>query len=127
MVVEGLTVTLYAGNGRQIKFTVRDQNTAGSPVKDLSGASIRFAVTRISPNGQILTSSPFITKDSVHGSSEIDITNPTGGELTVFLLPGDTDNNMLGDHYFELEAYGGATPVVLATGTLTVRANVVNP
>jgi hypothetical protein len=127
MAVTGLIDSVYAGNQREIRYTVIDQDNGGV-AKDLTGISARWALARLSTSGDPITATPVVTKDSANGSSEINITDPTNGKLSVFLLGTDSEP-LAGDFYFELELYIDSTPftLVVATGTLTVLKNVVNP
>lgn len=126
MVVANLTDTIYAGNRRIQRFTVVDEDTAGSPAFDLTGLVVKYALARFGTNGEPLKSSPLLDLSST--GAQVTITTPASGIVEVELLPADTVDLTPGDYYFELEVYNGAETegVVVATGTLTVRTNVEN-
>lgn len=126
MVVTGLTVVVFAGNAHELDYTVLDQDTAGSPPKDLTGISARWAASRFAASGDFGTA-PVLSKDSVNGSGQVDIYDPTNGKLRVKIAEGDTAA-LAGDFYMELELYIPSTmSLVVSTGTMTVNRNVVNP
>lgn len=124
MVVTGQSWIVYAGNAHEFQFVVTDQDTPGSPVKNITGQGARFALSKFKADGTYGTT-PVLTKDSAN-VGEITITDAVNGELSVFLDEGDTA--LLGghDYYVELELYA-STSLVIATGTLTINKNVENP
>lgn len=126
MVLTGLVIDgRYAGNAFAILFTVTDQDTVGSPAKNLTGLSARFAASRFAPSGDFLTT-PVLAKDSAV-TGQITFPDPTNGKLQVNVDEGDT-SALAGDFYFELELYVPAgTSLVVATGTMTISKNVINP
>lgn len=128
MVVTGLEVTVYQGNPRQVNHTVLNQDVDGSPAKDLTGIAARWVVSKISTtSGEPLPDS-ILVKDS-QVSSGVTFPDAPAGKLRANLTAANTTALPLGKHYFECELYdplGANTtlPLVVATGTITVKRNV---
>lgn len=126
MAVANQVDTIYAGNKRTLRFAITDEDAGGSPPFNITGLTIKFALARVSASGNVLTSSPVFQKVSTT-PADLTVTNAAGGILEVYLVEVDTAA-LLGDFYFELEAFeAGGQHVVLATGTLTILPNVANP
>lgn len=124
MAVKDQVDEMFAGNKRVQRFTITDDDTAGSPPKDLTGLDIKYALSRFDDEGNFLVG-PVLTKDVAGGG--IIVTDAVNGVLEVTFLKVDTQA-LAGDFYFELEAFDGTLEsTVLATGTLTIIKNVVNP
>jgi len=126
MVVADQTDTMYANNRRVLKFTVTDEDNGGA--LDLTGLVVKFALARFDSEGQPIKSNPLVDKRS-DVSAEVTITDAANGLVEVELVTSDTAS--LADqgetaYYFELEVFDGTDPVVVATGTLTIRRNVTN-
>lgn len=125
MVVENLTDSIFAGNVRTERFTVTDEDTSGSPAFDLTSFVVKYALAPFGADGNPLTEEPLFEKTTAD-AAEVLVTDGPNGEVEVYLVEADTVS-LLGDYYFELEAFDGSgNHVVLATGTLTVKPNVVN-
>lgn len=124
MVNKNQDAEMYAGNKRSLQFTISDEDTTGSPAKDLSGLTVKFALSLMDSSGNFQTT-PTVEK-TTDNSGEITISGSSNEIATVVLVPADT-SALAGDYYMELEAFDG-TPagIVLATGTLTIIRNVTN-
>ena len=124
MAVTDQAVTMYAGNLRTLRVTVTDEDVVGSPAKDLTGLTVKWALSRQDTSGNFLTT-PVLEKKSTT-PSELTVTDAPGGEFEVYLVPADTAA-LFGTFYWEAEVFD-ATPagVVVATGTLEILRNVVN-
>ena len=127
MVVENLEVTVFKGNPRQVNHTVLDQDTVGSPAKNLTGIAARWVVSKLSADGAPLATS-ILVKDS-QVASGVTFPDAPNGELRANLTAADTAGLPVGTHYFECELYDPAgtnptLPLVVATGTITVKQNV---
>lgn len=124
MVVENQTDSMFAGNHRLLNFTLVDQDNDDA-VLDISLLDLKFTLARVSPSGNILVKHPVVEKKSTV-VGEITKTDAPNGECQVVLVGDDTET-LLGDFYFELEAFDSTSEsVVLATGTMTIKPNVVN-
>lgn len=125
MAVQNVLDEMWAGNRRVQRFTITDEDQAGSPAKDLTGLTIKWALSRIGSGGEFNTT-PIVEKTS-DNPGEIDLVGPaTDGIVDVTLVEADT-LTLQGKFYFELEVFD-ATPegVVVTTGELTINRNVVN-
>lgn len=127
MAVTGQVDTIYQGNRRILRFTITDEDTSGSPIKDLTGLVVKFALAKLDVNGNPIKSNPVVDLNSTSHSLQVVITTPTNGIVDVILLPANTSALIPGDYYFELELFDGSgNGVVVATGTLTIEVNVTN-
>jgi len=127
MVVSDLALSWYCNNKHVLRFTVTDDDTVGSPAKDITGKYLKFALTKI-VNGQPATKSTSVLIEKETGTGIVTTDGPNGiCEVTV--LDTDTENLKPGDYYFELELFepGPSDGLVIATGTATLLPNVVNP
>lgn len=123
MATTGLTDTIFAGNKRVQRFTVADDDTAGSPPKDLTGLVVKWALSTVDKYGTPSTAAILSKSSAVSGVTIVDATN---GIVDVTIDPADTVSLTPTLYYFELEVFSGTDPVVVATGTLLVKPNVVN-
>jgi len=124
MVVTGTSDFIYAGNRRQLLFTVLDQDAGGSTPFDLTGFSVTWAMAILS-DGVPVTSGPLINIST--STSAVVITNAAGGLLTVTLDGTLTAAIVPATYYWELEVTSAAgNSTVVATGTMDVRPNVDN-
>jgi hypothetical protein len=123
MAETGLTDTMWAGNKRVLAYTVEDSDAGDGSAKDLTGLTVKWALSKMSSDGTYSTTAIL---EKATGGNGITVTDAAAGELEVDLDAADT-SDLAGDYYFELEVYD-ATPegVVVATGTLTINRNVVN-
>lgn len=123
MTVVNAKTSFYAGNKRTLKFSVVDEDTAGSPAFDLTGQTIKFTLSRGDTDNYRTTA---IVEKSSATPSQITITNATGGLVEVVLLGSDT-LVLRGDFYFELELTDVFSDTnVVSVGTLEILRNVVN-
>jgi hypothetical protein len=136
MAVADQAVTMYAGNYHALRWaTILDED---GEVQDLTGKVVKFALARFNAAGNPLREDPVLDFTSVGVGSQVTIPNPdpdpeTGPfpQVQVELEPVDTEElapTKDVDFYFELEVFEGdlSRPVVVATGTLTVKLNVEN-
>ena len=124
MAVTDQAVTMYANNLRTLRITVTDEDSVGSPSKDLTGLVVKWALSRQDTSGNFLTA-PILEKRSTT-PTELTVTDAVNGIFEVYLVPADTAA-LVGTFYWEAEVFD-ATPsgVVVATGTLEIVRNVVN-
>lgn len=123
MVMTNQNDSMYAGNNHTIRFTVKDQDTGGSGPKNLSGFSVRYALCRIGSSGDVLKTPIF--EHNTGNAAQVLVTDATNGIVEVYLVNADTVTLAAGDYYHELELYSSAPfSLVVATGTLTINANV---
>lgn len=129
MVQANLSTFLYAGNRRVMRFTVVNEDTAGSPPFDLTTSIVKFALAAFGGNGLPLKKNPKLSFSSLDVSPQVIITTPLAGVVEVELLEADTINLPPANYYFELEVFNNTQTqsVVVSTGTLEVRVNVENP
>lgn len=128
-----LSFTLFQGNKKTIRFTVRDgdQPEVGGvhPLFDLTGFTVQWAA---SPGNVSEYAPEAVIKKSSTVGSEITITDAVNGELEVFLVEADTFvitaggvDALIGIHYHQLElvdALGGT--LIVATGEIEIMLNV---
>lgn len=129
MVQANLSTFIYAGNRRILRFTVTNEDTAGSPPYDLTTSIVKFALAAFGGNNQPLKKNPKLSFSTLDASPQVVITTPASGIVEVELLPADTVNLPPANYYFELEVFNNTQTqsVVVATGTIEVRVNVENP
>jgi hypothetical protein len=88
---------MHAGDNRVLSVTVED-STGGAV--DLTGATIRWALAKT------LHTAALISKSSTAGSSEIEVTGTTAGEIDIKIVPTDTKSTaqyLHGVYYHEAE------------------------
>lgn len=126
MTVADLTTEpIYAGNKHTLRFTVRDQDNPLSPPKDITGMSARWALAKFKADGTF-SKTPILTKNSTSGA-QIVITTPVSGLLEVYIAEGDT-TALEGDYQFQLELYQTSSfSLIVATGTLSILRNILDP
>lgn len=128
MAVTDQTFTMYAGNRHVLSWEeILDDDDA--PI-GLGGKVAKFSLTKITAStGLPKYGAPVIDWASDDVGSQITVTAPNG-PIEVELLPEDTEDlaSKDTDYYFELELFesDGSSPVVVATGIGTIKANVVN-
>lgn len=120
MVVTSNTDTMYANNKRTLRFTITDEDAGGSTPLDLTGYTAKWAISK--EEGK---TTPILEKAT--GGNGITVTDAANGELEVALDPEDTVSLKPQAYYMELEVFDGSNDgLVVATGTLTIKANIVN-
>lgn len=130
MAVEGGTDTMFAGN-RHIMSWAGILADDGVSLVNLTGKVVKFALARKDAAGNPLIGSPVVDLSS--SGSQVTITNPVTGSphVQVELLPANTSSLAPKEtvYYWELEVFEGSAPtnpVVVSTGDLTIKPNVVN-
>jgi len=116
--------SMYLANKRTLQYTVGSLADE-AVVEDLTPyGDIKWTLSRISPSGQILTASPVVEKKL----SDLTLSATlVSGIVNVPLLNEDTEALQPGTYHMELElfdVFGEAA--VVATGTMTLVANVEN-
>ena len=129
MATTDLTDSMFAGNNHEQVFTVLDN--AGTAAEDLTGRIVKYALARFDANSQPIKSNPVVDMNTTADPTQVVITTPASGIVTVTLLPADTTTLADAgstDYYFELEVFdaGDTIPVIVSTGTLTINRNVTN-
>lgn len=103
----------------------------GVSTLDLTGRTVKFALARLA-NGEPIRADPLLDLSSADASPQVVIPNPIAGSphVQVQLDPADTIDlaPVSTAYYIELEVFdaGDLNPVVVATGTLTIKPNVDN-
>ena len=127
MAVTDQTATFYAGN-RHVLSWPEITGDDGDPM-DPTGKIAKFALCAFKSDG---VTPNFIAPLLDFSSDDVGspVTN-TGGDVEMEFLPEHTEELVTTkdkDFYFELELYEAdeSFGVVVATGTVTVKANVVN-
>lgn len=123
MATTGLTDTMYAGNKRIQRFTVVDEDAGDGSPKDLTGLTVKWSMSTIDKYGVPSTTAILDKSSAVSG---VTITDAANGVVEVTIDPADTSAVDPGRYYFELEIYSGSDPVVVSTGVMTIKPNVVN-
>lgn len=113
--------SFYANNARTLVFTITNEDEDGSPALDLTGLTIKWALSRVNSNG-VYSTTPVLEKSTSDG---ITITDAAAGECEVQLDAADT-TSLSGTFYQELEVFSGGSGTVVAVGTITIKRNVVN-
>jgi hypothetical protein len=127
MAVTDQTISMFAGNRRILRFSVTDEDVAGSPPKDLTGLRLQFALARFTQSGQPSVATPVVDLNSVDDAAQVTMQGVDDEIIQVELLPANTQSLRAGDYYFEAEVVDGSgNSTVVATGTLTLNPNVVN-
>lgn len=129
MAIEDQSDEMFAGNYHVMRWAELTEEDGTTPF-DLTGKIVKFALSRYKSAGV-----PRLTPLLDHRtdtSAQLSIVDAAAGHVEMELLPADTatlaPKGEPGDFYWELEVYTGANtlPVVVATGTLTVKPNVDN-
>ena len=129
MAVENQTGAMFANNRHILQWTTIT-DTDGTSVLDLTGKIVKFALARQGTGGPVLANPILDFRTDI--SAQITVPNPIVGDphVEVELLPVDTATlaPVATVFYWELEVFEGANtnPVVVATGTLTIKPNVEN-
>lgn len=122
MVVTNQNDSFYAGNKRTLRFTIKDQDAVGSPAKDITGMSVRWALCKINSAGNVVKTP--LLEFNTDNPAKVVVTDAPNGKVEVYLSHDDTAS-LLGDYYHEAEIYiTGSFSLVVATGTLTINLNV---
>lgn len=125
MAVENQTASFFADNRHTLKFTLTD---AAGAVLDLTGRLVTFALAGLGSKGPILSNPHVDLKLGV--DAQLTVPTPTNGIALVVLLPADTAAlaPIETTYYIECEVTegDGSTPVVVATGEVTIKPNVEN-
>ncbi len=103
MTIAAQNFDMVKGNDVDVAIIVRD--LAGN-IKDITGATVKFAMA------VDRESVPILTKAT---PTEIELTNPTGGEFTVHIDPADTTNLAEGMYVFEAETTDQSGNLVAVT------------
>ena len=132
MAVENQTAEMFANNRHLLQWPqILDDD--GVTTLDLTGKIVKFSLTRKDDAGNPLLT-PLIDFRS-DTSAQVTIPDPNPPDDTtihvqVELLPADTASLAPKEtvYYIELEVFegDGTAPVVVATGDLTIKPNVVN-
>lgn len=134
MATTGQTWTRFASNDFQLEWAGITDSDAADPtdLKDLTGKIVKFALARYSASGAPVTADPILDFASDDASPRVTVPNPVTGDPHVVVAIQAADTEGLApidtDYYVELEVFdsGDTVPVVVATGTLTLRPNVEN-
>lgn len=127
MAVTGQVDTIYQGNRRTLRFTITDEDTSGSPAKDLTGFTVKFALAKFDANGNPIKTNPLLDLNSTANPTQVIITDAVNGIVDVTLFPTNTSTLTPADYYIELEVFDGSgNGVVVATATLTINVNIIN-
>lgn len=111
--LEFQSFTIQAGQDVNLNFTVTDR--AGA-TRDISGTSIRFALSRKAWSNPLL--------DSSEGTATVTITSGVQGRFTVALSDTNTDN-LIGDYYYEVKITDGAgNETIAARGLVSFEPSI---
>lgn len=119
MAAENQNVTMFAATRHVIQITCVD--AAGNP-KDINGDVITF--TLLDYRGSE-TDILVLTGSQASPNPQIVFVDPSNGRVDVILLPGDTDNSLLGERAHEVETNNasGTDPQVSARGAVFIKYN----
>lgn len=119
MAVTDQTDEMFAGTPRTLRFTVTDEDTTGSPAKDLTDLTPKFTLSKLDTAGDP-KATPIVEKTGA-------VTDAAGGIFTVALAAADTADLKPGDYGWQASLFtSGGDEQVVATGTTTIRRNVTN-
>ena len=109
----------FSGDALRLQITVRDGDTVGSPVLDLTPfTEITWALAK--SQGKV----PLFTKTLSGGPSQIDPVDLVNGRIDVLIVNADTAA-LKGDFYHELQLLPGPnTPMF---GTFTIQNDSIAP
>lgn len=88
------SLRMIRGTSKTFTLAVKDEE--GNPV-NLTGARVIFSVKKTICEDYCL-----LQKDSAHGVSEVDITEPKAGLAEIYLTPGDTQTWGTGEYVFDV-------------------------
>lgn len=132
MAVTDQTFSVYANNDVTLRWDgILDLETGGGALLNLTGKVVKFALARFA-NGEPIRANPELDFSSADASPRVTIPNPVTGDPHVLVSIRAEDTAELAptttDYYVELEVFeaDGSVPVVVATGTLTLKPNVDN-
>ena len=127
MAKTGQDATIYRKNKVTLRFQVVDEDAVGEPPLNITGFTVKYAIARLSEDGNPIVGSPVIDWSSAVQVTKVVLTAPTTGQVEVRMLSVDSDLLSPRDYYHELEVYDtSGEAVVSMTGTLAVLPNVVN-
>lgn len=125
MAVTGGSTEMHSGDKRELRYTVTDEDTAGSPAKNLTGLTIKYAISKFKADGITPLETAILEKTS-DTATELLVTDAAAGELTVFLDPTDTAA-LKNDYHEQLRVFDALdNPVVVNTATRTIHIDVIN-
>jgi len=111
MTLETNRITMFIRDNRDLLVTVSDDD--GDP-KDLTGAKIWFTVKEKLTDSDANAKIQKRNTAAGGGPTEIEVTNPTGGQCEVHLVPADTEDLDPATYHYDIQ-------VLLADGkTYTV-------
>lgn len=117
--------TIYANNSHILEFTITDKDVNPAGPLNVTSINVRWALSRLNSDGTY-SKTPVITKSSLV-SGEIEKVDPANGVVDVILTEDDTEK-LSGKYHQELEIVDGSNAsAVVATGTITVLRNIINP
>lgn len=125
MAKSGQDFEAFLRNVITLRFTVIDQDDAEEDPLDISGLVLKWGLVQVDPDTGAFADSPLVLQKTT--SSGITITNGPGGVCEVAIEDEDTEDLSPGTYYHQLEVFSGAGEdgVVVAEGTLTLKANLV--
>lgn len=88
-----MPIEVYKGNSKTVIFIIKDQNEA---IVDLTGGNLFFVVKL-----EVGISGETVFKKETE-STGLSISNATGGECTLKLIPGDTKGLIAKEYQYEL-------------------------
>lgn len=112
------SIGIIRGTSKTLKLTVLDDKQA---TVDITGARILFSVKR-----RLEDTVPLIQKDSAASVAEIALIQPQVGVAEIYINPADTQNQDLGDYFFDVWAIlaSGKRYAVVPPSTFEVLAGV---
>lgn len=129
MAVDSQVVNFRAGEKRTLRHLVTDEDTTSSPPKNLAGLTIKWGLVSQDDAGDFSTTPLLVAKTS-DDAAEILVDNGDGtnDRVNVLLVKADTTSLAVGDYHWQLTSIDGSSEeVLLASGTITLSPNLVDP
>lgn len=131
MAAENQALEMFA-NTRHLLQWDQILNEAGNAAEDLTGRIVKWALTRIDDEGNLLIEEPLLDFRSDQ-DAQLTMPNPDGStpvHVQMELLPADTANlaPIPTTYGWQLEVFEGdeSGAVMLATGTILMKPNITN-
>lgn len=127
MAVENLFIEIHAGTKVSLDFEITDQTSlvVPQPLKDMSGKRWLFLLTTMDEDGLPDFTASVLRKDS-DTVGDWDLTDASDGVGLALIVSADT-TALMGLYHFQCEAIDiDSEPVMLASGTLSIKGNIIN-
>lgn len=117
-VAQRQNVEIYRGDNRTFKIIAKDADGA---VVNITGATAIFSVKKK------LIDAAYIFQKTTANPAQISITEPTDGELEVYILPADTQEETPGDYEYDCQLTTSGNVYTIVIGRFKIHSEVTRP